>query len=64
VLSFLASDPNGQNQVPAFALIDNLSFTVTSTVPEPNSLLLLSTGLLGLGGYLRMRSKSSAASKA
>lgn len=62
VLSFLASDPNAVAQDPAFALIDNLSYTVTppSTVPEPNSLLLLSTGLLGLGGYIRMRSKAAA----
>jgi hypothetical protein len=54
----------GQPQVPAFALVDNLSFTVTPPVPEPNSLLLLSTGLLGLGGYMRMRYKSGVAAKA
>ena len=64
VLSFLASDPNAVAQDPAFALLDNLSFTVTSPVPEPNSLLLLSTGLLGLSGYMRMRSKSGVAAKA
>jgi hypothetical protein len=57
-------DPNAVAQDPAFALLDNLSFTVTSPVPEPNSLLLLSTGLLGLSGYMRMRSKSGVAAKA
>jgi hypothetical protein len=65
-LAFLAgSDIVPAQQVPAFALIDG--FTVAPTppgVPEPNSLLLLSTGLLGLGGFLRMRIKSGSATKA
>jgi hypothetical protein len=63
-LAFLANS-DLTAQVPAFALVDG--FTVTPTppgVPEPNSLLLLSTGLLGLGGYMRMRLKSGAATKA
>lgn len=52
-------------QVPAFALLDDVTVTDTpSPIPEPNSLLLLSTGLLGLGGFLRMRYKNSLASKA
>jgi len=50
--------------VPAFALVDSVVLSTTSPVPEPNSLLLLSSGLLGLGGFLRMRSKNSAAAKA
>jgi hypothetical protein len=66
-LSFLASANVLQPQVPAFALVDNLSYTVATPppgIPEPNSLLLLSTGLLGLGGYMRMRYKSGVAAKA
>jgi hypothetical protein len=62
-LAFLAGS-NLTTQIPAFALIDNFNLTPTPPVPEPNSLLLLSTGLLGLGGYMRMRSKSGAAIKA
>ena len=52
--------------VPAFALLDDvtLSGPTTPTVPEPNSLMLLSTGLLGLGGFLRMRYKNGLAAKA
>jgi hypothetical protein len=66
VLSFIASAPSGQANVPAFALVDNVAYTVTppTATPEPSSLMLLSTGLLGLGGFLRMRYKNSLAAKA
>jgi hypothetical protein len=63
VLSFLASDPNGPtNQDPAFALIDDVTYSVTPppATPEPSSLLLLGTGLAGLSGLLRSRFKKSA----
>jgi hypothetical protein len=55
VLSFFAvGTPSG---VPSFALLDNVSGTETpnSPVPEPGSLALLSTGLIGLGGFVRSR---------
>jgi len=64
-LSFLDLATPTNPQVPAFALIDNVSVNQTTpTVPEPNSLLLLSSGLLGLGGLLRMRLKNRAATNA
>jgi hypothetical protein len=54
VLSFLAvGTPSG---VPPFALLDGVT---VSAVPEPASLALLSTGLIGLGGYVRSRFKKS-----
>jgi hypothetical protein len=68
VLSFLAGGtPTGANQEPAMTLLDNISVSQSNTAPppsptpEPNSLLLLSTGLLGLGGFLRYRLKKSEA---
>jgi PEP-CTERM motif len=57
VLSFLAvGTPSG---VPPFALLDGVTVTSASVVPEPASLAMLSTGLIGLGGYMRKRFKKN-----
>jgi hypothetical protein len=57
-LTFLGiggSAPNLGSNVPAFALVDNLAISAPSQAPEPNSLILLGTGLAGLGGLVRSR---------
>jgi PEP-CTERM motif len=63
VISFLANGaPTG---IPSFVLLDNVSVTDLTTtqqsgpgtVPEPGSLALLSTGLIGLGSMVRSRFK-------
>jgi len=64
VLSFLAGGtPTGANQEPAMTLLDNISVSQNTSgppppmTPEPSSLLLLATGLVGLGGFIRYRFK-------
>jgi PEP-CTERM motif len=57
LLSFLAiGTPSG---VPPMSLLDGVSVSGASPVPEPGSLALLSTGLIGLGGFVRSRFKRS-----
>ena len=59
LLSFLAN--GGPAGIPSFVILDNVVVTNTTptppTVPEPGSLILLSTGLLGLGSAVRSRFK-------
>jgi hypothetical protein len=42
-------------QVPAFYYLDDVSALPASPTPEPSSILLFGTGLLGFGGILRRR---------
>jgi hypothetical protein len=57
ILSFLAiGTPSG---VPPFSLLDGVTVASASPVPEPASLVMLSTGLIGLGGYMRRRFKKN-----
>jgi hypothetical protein len=54
VLSFLAvGTPAG---VPPFTLLDGISVTQT---PEPQSLVLFATGLIGVSGLVRRRFQKS-----
>jgi PEP-CTERM motif len=48
VLSFFA---NGSPQVPPFALLDGV--TLNASTPEPGTLALLGSGLLGAAGFVR-----------
>jgi hypothetical protein len=59
VLSFLAAGtPSGE---PPFSLLDDVSMTQVTTVPEPASAAMLLTGLLALGVIVRRRQLSRAA---
>jgi hypothetical protein len=60
-LAFLANSAPGYigNQDPAFAVIDDLTVSGPAPIPEPNSLILLGTGLAGLGGLVRSRFKKA-----
>ena len=50
-LTFLASgSPTG---VPPFALLDGVSLNSPSTTPEPGTLTLMATGLVGVVGFVR-----------
>jgi hypothetical protein len=56
-LSFLAlGTPSG---VPPFSLLDGVSATQQSPVPEPGSLALLGTGITAAAGFLRRRLRKS-----
>jgi hypothetical protein len=55
VLSFFA---NGSPAVPPFALLDGVTLNANSSVPEPGTLTLIGTGLIGLAGMARRASSN------
>lgn len=50
VLSFFA---NGSPPVPPFALLDGVTLNANSSVPEPGTITLMATGLMGVIGAVR-----------
>ena len=59
-LSYIQYDFNGTANFPVFQVNYTLNFTDGTAdyihiVPEPSSLFLLGTGVLGLGGFIRKR---------
>jgi hypothetical protein len=60
VLSFLAAGtPDGE---PPFSLLDGVSMSQVTAVPEPASAAMLLTGLIAIGVIVRRRQQSRAAS--
>jgi hypothetical protein len=53
-LSFVDNDPNDANGNIG-ALLDSVVITNPSATPEPSSLMLLGTGVLGLAGAMRRK---------
>ncbi len=56
VLSFLATGPTG---LPPFSLLDSVSLTPVSTVPEPTSIAMMLAGGALLGGAARRRQRAA-----
>ena len=50
VLSFFA---NGSPPVPPFALLDGVTLNANSSIPEPGTITLMATGLMGVIGAVR-----------
>jgi len=57
VLGFMAIGPNGG---PPMALLDGVTVTAVTAVPEPSSLVLLLCGAMGLLAAIRLRQRARA----